>query len=131
MSMTEHETTKNTLYQLEEKLDRGHWGDIQMFEDDDSRYSIAVGNAISAIKELEQYEAIGTVSEFRELKEKATAKKPIVEEVSNGNYSRKTYRCPTCKQKLILKIDGGWCGGTLSKHCGQCGTAVGWSEGKE
>lgn len=30
-----------------------------------------------AIDELKQYRAIGTVSEFRELKEKATAKKPI------------------------------------------------------
>lgn len=68
--MTENETTKNTLYQLEEKMNREHWGDIQLFEDEDSRYSIAVGKAILLIKELEQYKAIGTVEEFKDLKEK-------------------------------------------------------------
>ena len=73
--MTESETTKNTLYQLEEKMNREHWGDIQLFEDEDSRYSIAVGKAILLIKELEQYKAIGTVEEFKALKENSVAKK--------------------------------------------------------
>ena len=62
--MTESETTKNTLYQLEEKMNREHWRDIQLFEDEDSRYSIAVGKAILLIKELEQYQAIGTVEGY-------------------------------------------------------------------
>ena len=87
--------------------------------------------AIAAIEELKQYRAIGTVEEFRELKEKATPKKPIAEEVTKAIYEIKAYRCPVCRQKLISKIDGSWCGGTQSKHCDQCGTAIDWSEGKE
>ena len=63
--MTESETTKNTLYQLEEKMNREHWGDIQFFEEKENRYSIAVGKAILLIKELEQYRAVGTVEEFK------------------------------------------------------------------
>lgn len=66
--MKENETTKNTLYQLEEKMNREHWGDIQLFEEEDNRYSIAVGKAILLIKELEQYKAIGTVEELKALK---------------------------------------------------------------
>ena len=84
-----------------------------------------------AVDLLEQYRAIGTVSEFRELKEKATPKNPIVEVYAQSLYERKTYRCPSCNHKLISKIDGGWCGGTLSKNCEKCGSAIDWSEGKE
>lgn len=66
--MKENETTKNTLYQLEEKMNREHLGDIQLFEEEDNRYSIAVGKAILLIKELEQYKAIGTVEEMKALR---------------------------------------------------------------
>lgn len=65
--MTESETTKNTLCQLEEKMNREHWGDIQLFEEEDNRYSIAIEKAILLIKELEQYQAIGTVEELQEI----------------------------------------------------------------
>ena len=85
-------------------------------------YSIQVDvleDLACCIKELEQYRAIGTVSEFRELKEKATAKKPyyvqydVKPEIGN-------YHCPTCE------------GFVLYTHpiC-SCGQKLDWSEGKE
>lgn len=67
--------------------------------------------AISALEEVQQYRAIGTVSEFRELKEKATAKKPIETD---------WLRCPNCNATLFLG----------EKHC-ICGQKLDWSEGKE
>ena len=47
------------------------------------------GTLIMALDELEQYRAIGTVSEFRELKEKATEKN---REVKTCPYSGKVVR---------------------------------------
>ena len=47
---------------------------------------------LKAIDELEQYRAIGTVPELRELKEKATAKKPI--ESKRNNLT--VFDCPQC-----------------------------------
>lgn len=82
------------------------------------------------LKDFEEEAIMEVLAELRELKEKATAKKPIVEEVTKAIYEIKAYRCPVCRHKLISKIDGSWCGGTQSKHCDQCGTAIDWSEGK-
>ena len=68
---------------------------------------------LNALSELEQYRAIGTVSEFRELKEKATAKKPYYV------YSDEPL-CPYCH----MILDG------CEEHC-ECGQKLAWSEGKE
>ena len=69
------------------------------------------------IEELKAYEAIGTVSEFRELKEKATAKKPI-----HNGYG--VYFCPKCHGSV-------WQIPSESHCCFRCGTVLDWSEGKE
>ena len=79
----------------------------------------AIEVAIASIEELEQYRAIGTVSEFRELKEKATAKK--VKGISLTHESR-VGNCPYCHQFVMEKYD---------KSCPKCGTNLDWSEGKE
>jgi len=60
--------------------------------------------AISALEEVQELHAIGTVSEFRELKEKATAKK----------------RCPNCNELLSDDF----------RFCPTCRRKVDWSEGK-
>ena len=59
-----------------------------------------------AVERLAMYENIGTVSEFRELKEKATAKKPIE---TDWLY------CPNCNATLLLG----------EKHC-ICGQKLQW-----
>jgi len=39
--------------------------------------------------------------EWEQMKEKATARKPVVIDVFSPKYSCKTYRCPSCNYKLI------------------------------
>ena len=68
-------------------------------------------------KEIQQYRAIGTVSEFRELKEKATAKKPKKVE----GYG--IFDCPHCNGVLFAS--------DKHKYCPCCGGLLDWSEGKE
>lgn len=68
---------------------------------------------------IEEFEAIGTVSEFRELKEKTTAKKitgiSLTHEGRVGN-------CPNCKQFVLERYD---------IKCPKCKINLDWSEGKE
>lgn len=79
--------------------------------------------AITALEEIQQYRAIGTVSEFRELKEKATAKKPTdVRYFGEAGYY--IGLCPTCKNGNNSEYE----------YCGDCGQKLlwfDWSEGKE
>ena len=90
----------------------------------------ALNMAITALEEIQQYRAIGTVSEFRELKEKATAKKVVdihksvcVEDIEfNGEHTLYGY-CPSCNTFL--------CDLWNEKSCGECNQVVDWSEGKE
>ena len=71
-------------------------------------------------EEIQQYRAIGTVSEFRELKEKATAKK-----LKHGV-------CPNCSTNndMIIKNLGNP-QGHKTIFCWNCGSCIDWSEGKE
>lgn len=66
----------------------------------------ALNMAITALEEIQEYRAIGTVSEFRELKEKATAIKALG--------SRYSWDCPCC----------GTFHSTNGKYCSECGQAV-------
>ena len=60
------------------------------------------------------------ISEFRELKEKATAKKPIdVRYFAEAGYS--IGLCPTCNSGINSEF----------KYCGDCCQCLDWSEGKE
>lgn len=83
-----------------------------------------------AVERLAMYEDIGTVSEFRELKEKATAKK-------QGNIH-------DLDSHLRLSKSGFLCCGVTNKdlrypiislrdfdYCPRCGQKLDWSEGKE
>ena len=52
--MTKYETTKNTLNQLEYKMRKEHWLDIEVLESDDSRYTIALTKALNFIDRVEE-----------------------------------------------------------------------------
>ena len=52
--MYNFEATINTLYQLKKYIDMGRWIEIQMLEAEDEKYSIALDNAISGLKIIEQ-----------------------------------------------------------------------------
>jgi len=67
------------------------------------------------LEELESYRAIGTVSEFRELKEKAKPNKPYyVPYDSNPNIGN--WHCPTCHGIVLY----------YHRVCG-CGKHLDWS----
>jgi len=75
--------------------------------------------AIHALEEVQQFHAIGTVSDFRELKEKATAKKP--------RFYAHNYHCTECGN-LVGNNEFEW---QRFEYCDKCGQKLDWSEGKE
>ena len=52
--MYNFEATINTLYQLKKYINMERWNEIQMLQAEDERYYIALDNAISGLKMLEQ-----------------------------------------------------------------------------
>ena len=74
---------------------------------------------LKALEEVQKYRAIGTVSEFRELKEKATAKKP--------RFYAHNYHCKECGN-LVGNNEFEW---QRFEYCDKCGQKLDWSEGKE
>ena len=102
--------------------------------DDGEAYSNYIRPAVT--KRLAEYEDIGTVSEFRELKEKATAKKLLTRQErypsGYGMYSASDRWCPNCKTMLF---SGEWNCYARKYSYGnavcECGQKLDWSEGKE
>lgn len=66
--------------------------------------------AKDCLKEIQKYRAIGTVEEFKALKEKSVAKKPIERE---RNYLA-VFDCPTCNAELY----------SGQRYCDECGQAI-------
>lgn len=68
-----------------------------------------------AIKRLLDYEEIGSLEEFKALKEKSKPKKPL--------HQGYVYACPCCYDKVTI-------GSTLlrpnQKYCTDCGTEFDW-----
>ena len=100
MSMTDSEAKKH-LDELHGKILHSRFA-----ENCTENEIIALIESKIAWMELERYRAIGTVSEFRELKEKATAKKP--------NDKFEFSPCPRCGSRETLG-DG---------FCYVCGTIL-------
>lgn len=69
--------------------------------------------AIEDIKKLQQYQALGTVEELWEARERQRAKKPIAK-----NLARKIFMCQ-CGNTQINITDN---------FCGACGQAIDWNE---
>ena len=117
MSMTESEAIKEIRKKAcNDRCTEIHCNDSCMYGKGKCPFEMA----ISALEEIQQYRAIGTVSEFRELKEKATAK-PI-----KGKRFKEAI-CPCCLTELYETY---WAFGGVH-YCVNCGTAIDWSEGKE
>lgn len=84
----------------------------------------ATKELIEAQKELEAYKAIGTVEEFKALKEKNEPKKPIYSDFDdNGNDEIIPYKatCPVCGHEFNF---GSW-NEEENHHC-RCGQALDW-----
>ena len=70
-------------------------------------------------RELEQYRAIGTVEEFKALKEKNVAKKVVVEHIPKTSWTKEIshYLCPSCRS--IFSFGG-------KPYCSKCGQKIDW-----
>jgi len=90
------------------------------------RHGVPILRAISALEEIQQYRAIGTVSEFRELKEKATAKEPYLfgDGYADGVPVYDEWNCPNCDTNYEVDFEH-------YDYCPMCGQHLDWSEGKE
>ena len=75
--------------------------------------------AITALKEIQQYRAIGTVEECLEAVEKQKAMKVnVVESLC--------FECPSCKE--LISTDDDW---NTFHYCPECGQAINWEESEE
>ena len=77
------------------------------------------GHNVALINDLGEYQAIGTAEEFKTLKEKSVAKKPIKINIPNTSWCRKQerYECPSCHKYLNFR--------ELS-YCCVCGQKFDW-----
>ena len=78
----------------------------------------ALGIAITALKEIQQYREIGTVEEYREAMEKQKLKKPNRSGMDEQDY----YICPNCGAD-IGSIDDYF---PRDRYCHECGQAIRW-----
>lgn len=85
-------------------------------EEDVREINFDFNRAITALEEIKQYRAIGTVEECREAVEKQRAKKPIIYCGTNRA------DCPNCGNTVrgIKGPFGNW--------CSNCGKKLDWSE---
>ena len=75
---------------------------------------------VSHADKLADYEAIGTIEEFKALKEKAEPKKPILNNPTiNEFYVKEAKLCPACHSYI-----NNWSG----DYCRDCGQKLDWSE---
>ena len=78
----------------------------------------AVDMAIKALEEIQQYRAIGTIEEFKALKEK----KPKKQKSNKVIFSHDSYAyCPHCHHNVKLL----W-----ASHCDKCGGELDWKDRK-
>ena len=81
----------------------------------------ALGMAIDALKEIQQYREIGTVEECREAVEKQIQKKCIIDSCPDHTH----YKCPSCGQiELSIYKHGFPRLGRITKYCENCGQAL-------
>lgn len=85
---------------------------------------IACNTAIKAIKEVQQYRAIGTPEECRAAVEKQTARKEIREKIKKGyNRGMHHYYCPVCYEKGDLRNKY-----NVGLYCSDCGQKLDWED---
>ena len=77
------------------------------------------------INKLKKYQAIGTVEECREARERQRAKKPSI--IIGKTEEDRLACCPVCESNLDWTYDGFWRKGN-PKYCSNCGQAIDWSD---
>lgn len=79
--------------------------------------------ATEALREVQQYRAIGTLEECRAAVEKQTAKKPDYEGdgYADGHLVYDTWICPCCGKHYEVDYDN-------YNYCPDCGQKIDWSD---
>lgn len=96
---------------LEDMLTEGQYiGDEIVARDDEE----AIRLAISALEEIQQYQAIGTVEECREARGRKKARKPVTYQGTNRA------DCPVCGN-TVRGI-----GKPFGNYCSRCGQKLDW-----
>ena len=96
----------------------------------------AIEEAITALKEIQQYRAIGTVEECREAVEKQKPKKPLLVSEKNKKIMEGDYVdviCPSCGGRIFgCFLFYPW-NDSQREHefCKNCGQAISWEESEE
>lgn len=106
--MTENEAIEELKFDCNE-LGKAIPCDTSWGESFENAYAMA----INALKEIQQYRAIGTPEECRVAVEKQAEKKVL------HNEKAKRYFCPTCERK---------CNYMHSLYCSGCGQKLDWSD---
>lgn len=88
-------------------------GDYKCFDEKISHQESLI--LCNLIEEIQQYRAIGTIEEFKTLKEKSVAKK-----ISGKRFEEAI--CPRCESELF---DTYWAFGGIH-YCSNCGQAIDW-----
>lgn len=73
---------------------------------------------INCLSELKSYRAIGTIEDFKALKEKAEPKKPLFSTIHGDS----AYHCSSCKKFV------GFYDTRIYEYCHNCGQKLDWSE---
>lgn len=88
-----------------------------------NKNNLARDMAIKALEEIQQYRCIGTVEEFKALKEKAEPKKPTYEGdgyAPDGSFVWDEWLCPNCGTRYEVDYD-------KYDYCPNCGQAIDWT----
>ena len=72
--------------------------------------------------ENEEYKSIGTIDEFKALKEKSVAKKPF------QPFGTHSYKCSNCWKFVAHEVDDNCDLSSLAEWCPYCGSRIDWSE---
>lgn len=83
-------------------------------------------NYFEALSDWRQYRKIGTFEECRTAREKQMPKKPIMKQYFK-DMEEKYLCCPTCGEILTDRIPGD--NKTFYFHCMNCGQKLDWSDG--
>lgn len=119
--MTENEAIEELKYDCNE-IGKAIPCDTSWGESFENAYAMA----INALKEIQQYRAIGTPEECRVAVEKQTARKGIREKIKKGyNRGMHHYYCPVCYEKGDLRNKY-----NVGLYCSGCGQKLDWEDEK-
>ena len=130
--MTENEAIKKHIEECDNRIRVIHRGVENHTITNSGNWKnnlLILSEVVKVLEEIQQYRSIGTVEEFKALKEKAEPKKP--RKIRDNIYNRILhYSCPICgryfgqrgEHNMILFNKELYC---QEKNCGQ---AIDWSE---